>query len=157
MAITYEPISTYTVGSPQASYTMSSIPATYTDLVLIIQATTISANYNLRFNGDTGTNYSDTSLWGNGSSAASYRSSNNTVIGLTYTSSGAPISKIQIQNYSNATTYKTVLTRQDDSVNATGGNVGLWRNTAAISSITIVSTGNIPTGTTLTLFGIKAA
>ena len=157
MAITYEPISTYTVGSPQASYTMSSIPATYTDLVLIIQATTISANYNLRFNGDTGTNYSDTSLWGNGSSAASYRSSNNTVIGLTYTSSGAPISRIQIQNYSNSTTYKTVLTRQDDSVNATGGNVGLWRNTAAINSITIVSTGNIPTGTTLTLYGIKAA
>jgi len=157
MAITYEPISTYTVGSPQASYTMSSIPATYTDLVLIIQATTISANYNLRFNGDTGTNYSDTSLWGNGSSAASYRSSNNTVIGLTYTSSGAPISRIQIQNYSNSTTYKTVLTRQDDSVNATGGNVGLWRNTAAINSITIVSTGNIPTGTTLTLYGIKSA
>jgi hypothetical protein len=151
---TYEPISTYTVGSPQASYTMSSIPATYTDLVLIIQATTISANYNLRLNGDTGSNYSYTSLWGNGSSAASYRSTNNTVIGLTYTSSGVPMSKIQIQNYANTTTYKTVLNRQDDSVNATGAAVGLWRNTAAINSITIVSTGNLPTGSTFTLYGV---
>jgi hypothetical protein len=157
MAKTYEPIATTTLGSAAASYTFSSIPATYTDLVLIIQATTITANYNLRLNGDTGSNYSDTSLWGNGSSAASYRSSNNTVIGLTYTSSGAPISRIQIQNYSNTTTYKTVLTRQDDSVNAAGGNVGLWRNTAAINSITIVSTGNLPTGSTFTLYGIKAA
>jgi hypothetical protein len=157
MAKTYEPISAYTVGSPQASYTMSSIPATYTDLVLIIQATTISANYNLRLNGDTATNYSYTNLYGDGSSAASFRSSNNTVIGLTYTSSGAPISRIQLQNYSNTTTYKTVLIRQDDSVNAAVATVGLWRNTAAINSITIVSTGNLPTGSTFTLYGIKAA
>jgi len=157
MPATYEPIATYTVPSAQASYTFSSIPGTYTDLVLIIQATTISANYNLRLNGDTGTNYSYTSIYGTGSAAASYRSSNNTVIGLTYTSSGTPTSRIQIQNYSNSTTNKTVLVRQDDITNAAGAVVGLWRNNSAITSITIVSTGNIPTGTVLTLYGIKAA
>ena len=111
---TYEAISTYTVGSPQASYTMSSIPATYTDLVLIIQATTISANYNLRLNGDTGSNYSYTRIAGNGSSAASARSSNNTVIGLTYTSSGAPTTRVQLQNYASTSVNKTLLIRQDD-------------------------------------------
>ena len=153
---TYSLIESQTLGSATATVTFSSIPGTFTDLILIIRATTLSANYNMRFNGDTGTNYSYTSLWGNGSSAASYRSSNNTVIGLTYTSSGAPMSRIQIQDYSNATTYKTVLTRQDDSVNATGGNVGLWRNTAAITSISIVSPGTIPSGTTLRLYGIQA-
>jgi len=153
---TYSLIESQTLGSATATVTFSSIPGTFTDLILIIRATTLSANYNMRFNGDTGTNYSDTSLWGNGSSAASYRSSNNTVIGLTYTSSGAPISRIQIQDYSNATTYKTVLTRQDDSVNAAGCNVGLWRNTAAITSISIVSPGTIPSGTTLKLYGIQA-
>lgn len=157
MPATYEPIATYTVPSAQASYTFSSIASTFTDLVLIMQSTTITANYNLRFNGDTGTNYSYTSLYGDGSSAGSYRSSNNTVIGLTYTGSGAPTTRIQIQNYSNTTTYKTTLTRQDDSVNAAMASVGLWRSTAAINSITIQSTGNIPTGTTLTLYGIKAA
>lgn len=157
MATTYEPIATYTVASAQASYTFSSIASTFTDLVLIIQCTTISANYNLRFNGDTGTNYSYTSLYGDGSSAGSFRSSNNSVIGLTYTGSGAPMTRIQIQNYSNTTTYKTTLTRQDDSANAAMASVGLWRNTAAINSITIQSTGNLPTGTSLTLYGIKAA
>lgn len=157
MPATYEPIATYTVPSAQASYTFSSIPGTYTDLVLIVQATTISANYNLRLNGDTGANYSYTSIYGTGSSATSGRSANNTVIGLTYTSSGAPISKIQIQNYSNSTTNKTLLIRQDDSSNATTTTVGLWRNSSAITSITIVSSGNIPTGTMLTLYGIKAA
>lgn len=153
---TYSLIESQTLGSAQATVTFSSIPATFTDLVLVIRATTISANFNMRFNGDTGTNYSYTSLWGDGSSAASYRSSNNTVIGLTYTSSGAPMSRIQIQDYSNATTYKSVLIRQDDSANAAGAVAALWRSTAAINSIAIVSVGTIPSGSTLKLYGIQA-
>jgi hypothetical protein len=157
MAKTYEAIATTTLGSAASSYTFSSIPSTYTDLILIIQATTISANFNMRFNSDTGSNYSYTSLWGDGSSAASYKSTNNTVMGLTYTSSGAPISKIQIQNYASSSVFKSVLIRQDDSTNATGAVMGLWRSTAAITSVTIVSGGNLPTGTSLTLYGIKAA
>lgn len=153
---TYSLIESQTLGSATATVTFSSIPATFTDLILVIRATTISANFNMRFNGDSATNYSDTSVWGNGSSAASYRSTNNTVIGLTYTSSGAPISRIQIQDYANTTTYKTALNRQDDSVNATGANVGLWRSTAAINSISIVSSGTIPSGSTFKLYGIQA-
>lgn len=153
---TYSLIESQTLGSATATVTFSSIPATFTDLILVIRATTISANYNMRFNGDTASNYSFTSLWGDGASAASYRSNNNTVIGLTYTSSGAPMSKIQIQDYANTTTYKTALNRQDDSVNATGAAVGLWRSTAAINSISIVSPGTIPSGTTFKLYGIQA-
>jgi hypothetical protein len=153
---TYSLIESQTLGSAQATVTFSSIPTTFTDLILVIRATTISANFNMRFNGDTGTNYSYTSLWGDGSSAASYRSSNNTVIGLTYTSSGAPMSRIQIQDYSNATTYKSVLIRQDDSANAAGAVAALWRSTAAINSIAIVSGGTIPSGSTFKLYGIQA-
>jgi hypothetical protein len=157
MPITYTPINAYTVGNPQASYTITSIPNTYTDLVLIVAATTVTANYSLQFNGDTGTNYSDTSLWGTGSAAASYRSANNTVIGLTYTASGTPTTIAHIQNYANITTFKSAIIRQDDITNATGAMAGLWRNTAAINSLTIRSTGNLPTGTVITLYGIKAA
>jgi hypothetical protein len=153
---TYVALDKVTVGTATPSVTFSSIPQGYTDLFLIIKATALSDNYNLRFNGDTGTNYSDTNFWGNGSSAASYRSSNNTVIGLTYTASGAPMSRINILNYSNTTTYKTSLTRQDDYSNAAGAAIGLWRNTAAITSISIVSPGNIPVGSTFSLYGIKA-
>jgi len=153
---TYSLIESQTLGSATATVTFSSIPATFTDLILIIKATTISANYNLRLNGDTGANYSYTVIAGNGSSATSSRSSSNTVIGLTYTGSGAPMTKLQIQDYANTTTYKTVLNRQDDAANATVASVGLWRSTAAINSITVVSPGTTPSGTTFKLYGIQA-
>ena len=153
---TYSLIESQTLGSATATVTFSSIPATFTDLILVIRARTISANYNLRLNGDTGANYSYTVIAGNGSSATSSRSSSNTVIGLTYTGSGAPMTKLQIQDYANTTTYKTVLNRQDDAANATVASVGLWRSTAAINSITIVSPGTIPSGSTFKLYGIQA-
>jgi len=153
---TYVALDKVTVGTATPSITFTSISGAYTDLILIIKATTLSANYNLRFNGDTGTNYSDTNLWGNGASAVSGRSSNNTVIGLTFTSSGEPMSKIQIQNYASTNIYKGVLIRQDDASNATMATAGLWRNTAAITSISIISPGNIPVGSTFSLYGIAA-
>lgn len=155
---TYTPIYATTLSSGAASVTFSNIPSTFTDLILIIKATSIAANYNLRFNGDTTTNYSYTGVYGSGASATSSRSSNNTVIGLTYTSSGAPNSTIQIQNYASPSIHKTVLIRQDDAANAVSASVGLWRKTPEpINSITIVSGGTIPSGSTFTLYGIKAA
>ena len=153
---TYSLIESQTLGSATATVTFSAIPATFTDLVLIIRATTISSNYNLRLNGDTGTNYSDTYLWGNGSTTVSSRSTNNTVNGITFTSSGAPTTKMEIMDYASSNVYKTVLMRQDDSTNATMATVGLWRNTNAISSVSVVSPGTIPTGTTFKLYGIQA-
>jgi hypothetical protein len=155
---TYVALDKVTVGTAVGFVTLTSISSAYTDLVLIIKSPTIAANYNLRFNGDTASNYSYTSVYGDGTSATSSRSSNNTVIGLTYTSSGAPVSKIQIQNYASTSFYKTVLIRQDDAANAAMATVGLWRKTPeAISSITIVSTGNIPVGATFSLYGITAS
>jgi|688.fasta_scaffold550385_2 hypothetical protein len=153
---TYSLIESQTLGSAQASVIFSSIPATFTDLILITKTPTISSNYNLRFNGDTATNYSYTGLYGDGTSASSGRSTNNTVIGLTYTSSGAPMGRLQIQDYASTNVYKSVLLRQDDSSTATMAIVGLWRSTAAINSITIVSGGTIPTGSTFKLYGIQA-
>jgi hypothetical protein len=61
-------------------------------------------------------------------------------------------------NYSNATTYKTALARtSEDGVAA--AYVGLWRSTSAITSITIDkgSSDNFASGSTFTLYGIKAA
>jgi hypothetical protein len=65
-----------------------------------------------------------------------------------------------IQNYSNATTYKTVVSRGGAA--NTGmiviAYVGLWRSTAAITTITLFSdTGNLATGSTFSLYGITAA
>lgn len=161
---TYTPIATTTLGSNQASYTFSSIAGTYTDLILVINGKH-SANqnegYGLRFNGDTGSNYSTTYLLGGSSTASSGRVSSQTraLCGwLNATDIGTYIN--HIENYSNSTTFKTVLSRgaQTDSDTFTSANVSLWRNTAAITSVTVIpDAASLATGMTLTLYGIASA
>jgi hypothetical protein len=162
---TYEPIATTTLGSLQTEITFSSIPATYTDIVLIFDGVRGSGpdlDLCLRFNGDTGNNYSVTALRSNGSSAISYRQANQPVMTLGVITLDRTILRANVMNYSNTVTYKTVLGRQD-SINSTYGfqaNVGLWRDTSAINSITIrnqVGFGSFETGCIATLYGISAA
>ena len=62
---------------------------------------------------------------------------------------------IQIQNYSNSTTYKTALGRSAQQSVAT---VGLWRSTSAITAVKIYpASGNFDTGSIFTIYGIAAA
>jgi hypothetical protein len=165
MPATYEPIETKTIGTAVASVTFSSIPATYTDLVLVYEAGNSGNIYDgtfARFNGDTGTNYSWTYLLGNGSTAISGRESTVSRTGAGATGASRGMSTIQLMNYANTTTYKTILTRRsvvDASGFSLGAEVGLWRSTAAISTILLfVQSGtNFDVGSTFTLYGIKAA
>ena len=168
MAKTYEPIATTTLGSAQNSVTFSSIPGSYTDLVLIASCRLASAGFaaTLQFNGDTGSNYSVTELYGNGSSAGSGRNSNiaaayqtnNLALGAT-ASVYSPLI-INIMNYSNSTTYKTVLSRFSNANTGVDAIVNLWRSTNAINEVKIGLTGtggNYASGSTFTLYGIAAA
>ena len=158
MAITYEPIATQTLGSAAATVTFSSIPSTYTDLVLVY-AGTLSADggFALRFNSDTGGNYSNTALFGDGSTAGSNTNINDTSMGLGYGGTAQNVTTMQIQNYSNSTTYKTALSRNNGG-GYVSARVGLWRNTAAITTVAVLTySGNFATGSTFTLYGIKAA
>lgn len=161
MPKTYEPIATNTLGSSAATVTFSSIPATYTDLVIISYPKFSSAGQMItNFNGDTGTNYSITYLIGDGSNAGSSRFSNQGAIGTTPTQINT-VEHIVIQhimNYSNTTTNKTMLQRTSQTANAVWQLVGLWRNTAAITSVVLTgSSANFAAGSTFTLYGIKAA
>jgi len=164
MPATYDSIASTTLGSNQTTVTFSSISASFTDLVLVANFNnTTSVDMFLRFNGVTTTVYSDTQLYGNGSSAASYRQSNASAglldlgAGGFGTALGTTI--IQIMNYSNTTTNKTYLTRSSFSALAVGATVGLWRSTAAINEVSIFSSSAnaIASGSTFTLYGIKAA
>ena len=165
MTATYEPIETQTLGTAVETVTFSSIPQTYTDLVVVVNAfsSAISDLY-VTFNGDTATNYSRTVLWGNGSTAGSVRSSGANFIALTYygriwDNAGTSVHTVNIMNYSNATTNKTVLARASSQQEGVEATVGLWRSTAAITSMTfdLVSTRTFSIGSTFTLYGIKAA
>lgn len=163
MAATYTPIASITLGAEASSVTFSSIPQTYTDLILV-------GNYSLsgdisvsvRFNSDTGTNYSTTRLLGNGSTASSARTSSATstnfnIANVTVTTT---ISNtiLHIMNYSNTTTYKTTIGRANQSDSGTNIFTGLWRSTAAITSITLLtSSGTVSSGSTFNLYGILGA
>lgn len=163
MAIaTYEPIYTTTLGSAQSSINLSSFGG-YTDLLIIINSkTTGNTNAWLQFNSDTASNYSDTRLEGNGSSATSSRNSNATKIYIDsagYDTTGWSSKIINIFNYTNTTTYKTVLTRSNNPAIGLDAIVGLWRKTPeAITTIKIgLDSNSFDTGSTFTLYGILAA
>ena len=157
---TYEPIATTTIsGTSTNSHTFSSIPATYTDLVLVVSGSTVSADGVLsQVNGDTGSNYSATFIYGDGSTASSIRNANTSFLSTGYFDTTNSNMIIHYMDYKNTTTYKTVLSRTNASASFIGARVSLWRNTAAITSIKIYGlTANLGNATTLTLYGIAAA
>jgi hypothetical protein len=158
---TYEAIATQTLGSAAASVTFSSIPSTYTDLVLVAagsMTTGGATGLSLQFNGDTGLNYSKTEVLGDGSTATSSRSSGFGSMNIGLIDSTAQCNSIfQIMNYANTTTYKTALARGNNASGYVRAGVGLWSSTAAITSVTVLPPYNFATGSTFSLYGIKSA
>ena len=163
MPSTYTPIATQTLGSAAASVTFSSISGTYTDLIIVYNGKFASANGQiaLQFNGDTATNYSDIELGGNGTTAFSTKNTSQARMLLGYSASANVdnMAVLQIMNYSNATTYKTAIARNAGAGGNVSANVGLWRSTAAITSVLVFcyNSINFVAGSTFTLYGIKAA
>lgn len=160
MPSTYEKIEAKSLGSASNSVTFTVIPATYTDLILIVDGeVSVAAACYLQFNSDTAANYSFTYLYGSGTTATSGRSPNVAQIfaGDMTTTRGTTIT--QIQNYSNATTYKTSLSRDSAAGIAAAATVGLWRSTSAINAIKVFADASrtFSIGSTFTLYGIKAA
>ena len=153
---TYEAIATNTTTGTVSSYTFSSIPSTYTDLILVINDMGADTGYRLNMNGDTGNNYSSTFVYGESTSRVSGRGSNVTAAPTVGRRPGNTI--MQFHNYSNTTTHKTVLTRGNASNHMVIATASLYRSTSAINSITITpESGSFGSGVTLSLYGITAA
>jgi hypothetical protein len=163
MPATYEPISTQTLASAVATVTFSSIPSTYTDLVLVmagIAATASTDSCEIQFNGDTATNYSYTLLSGNGTTASSSRGTSTAFIAIGLITSSEQVSNIwHIMNYANTTTYKSVVGRGSIAGAQVRTGAGMWRSTAAITSLLLKNdtAQNFAIGSMFTLYGIKAA
>ena len=159
---TYTPIASTILTTAASSYTFSSIPSTYTDLVLVMSGFSVSdaQNYQCRFNGDSATNYSNVTFFADGGGTYCYANATQSYIEFSGNSdsTNADINIINFPNYSNTTTYKNLLGQWNDVTRNTGLSTGLWRSTAAINSIQIfIVTGtiNLGNGTTLSLYGIK--
>ena len=164
MATTYDPIFTTTLTSAAATVTLNSFSQGYTDLICVMGYGSNSSggqNLYMQLNGDTTSTYSNTRVGYGGGGVGSFRDSNSTVInvGAIYNTASAYLTHItHIPNYTNTTTFKTVLVRTTSQENVFC-HVGLWRATPqAVTSITFSSSGgNFQTDSTFTLYGIKAA
>ena len=173
MANTFVKIASVTVGAGgSGSMTFSSIPSTYTDLVIKASARGTQAStshaFTLRFNSAT-TNYSSRELVGGGSGAPS--SATRTTLGSALyignidgdsaTSSTFASTEIYIPNYAGSA-YKSLSVDAVTENNATEAYAtllaGLWSDTSAITSIDLISFsghGTLMQYTTATLYGIK--
>lgn len=168
MPATFESIATTTLGSAgQIAFT--SIPSTYTDLRLVLVGTA-NVDFNharMRFNSDTGNNYSFTDLYGQGSAAGSTITSSTNRIDIDGQGGGMSATipnliTVDIFSYAGSTN-KTCLATASEDTNGAGyvvRVVGLWRNTSAITRIDLLTEGatpNFKANTTATLYGILKA
>jgi hypothetical protein len=157
---TYTPIATFTVRSLTSVITFANIPQNYTDLVFTGFAkrdTGSALDMLVRFNGDSGSNYSRTYIYGDGTTAGSGRDTSTTGARLVYANStnwSTPY--IQIQNYASTYNFKTAIQRQILPGIVTAINCSTWRNTSAINTVEFVTTSdNWAIGTTFSLYGIE--
>lgn len=172
MANTYIPIATVTVGSGGASsIAFSSIPATYTDLKVVISARTNQSAYNdnsiVLFNSDAGANYTSRRLNAEGTTVdSSTATSQNGFYYLNFNGSSATSNtfcnnEMYIPNYTSSNQKSFSVDRAIENNSSTQNLLsifaGIWTGTAAISSISIAPYygTSFAQYSTATLYGIK--
>jgi hypothetical protein len=160
---TYEAIATQTTtATSTTTVSFTSIPSTYTDLVIGYGAIgTSDTQVRLQFNGDTGANYSITVISGNGTITEAFRQANGGSLTTDYyysvTTNGGT-SLINVMNYANTTTFKTTVMRTNNASQAVMFSIGKWANTSAINRIDLnCTTGAFAAGSVFSIYGIKAA
>lgn len=160
---TYDLLASTTLGSATRTVTLSSIPSTYRDLVLVSTVTVVGGTDTLclQFNSDTSSAYNGVTMEGNGSSAASGNQTNNNKIMASMAeyavSNQVAVFVSQIFDYSTTDKHKMVLTRGGAANVRVAGAGGRWANTAAINSISIFTDSASRTwaaGSSFYLYGI---
>ena len=159
-----------------ASYDVTSIPSSYDHLYLTTSTRTDDVVYSdqlgLRFNGDTGTNYSWTRLTTGTSTPYSSRGDTDTSIEGLYTPGSSADANtfgtmtMWIPNYANTANFKQTASRWAQENNSTtdwqwfvGVHAGLWASTAAVNQITLtpLDGDNFVQYSTFTLYGVSGA
>lgn len=163
VAETYELISTQTLSSNQNTVSFTSFPSTYTDLVIIASCKYSSSggDINVQFNSDTSANYN----YGRMVTTSTVVTSANANTVIINNSDATPISvtRINIFNYADTSYWKHVLMTGGSGGQVAGNqslSIGVWRNTAAITSIQVRSeTGSATweSGSKFSLYGITRA
>lgn len=169
----FESIATVTAAGGESSLSFTSVPGTYKHLqirgIARTQASAVLSLSRVRFNSDTGANYTQHTLYGNGSAVAVDTNTSDDAIqwlapvpgnNATANVFGAMI--LDIHDYASTTKYKTVRVFAGDDGNAANTDYrvflksGLWMSTSAITNINLFCSGiNWAAGTTFALYGVK--
>lgn len=162
----YESIATATGTGSSATITFSSIPSTYASLQIRIFAKDGSLNQiGLRFNSDSGSNYSTHQLYGDGASVTASALTSTTRVSYigqaVATANIGGVSIVDVHDYASTSKNKTVRSFTGWDTNGSGEvklTSGLWMNTSAVTSLSIVNLAdNFTTTSVFSLYGIKGA
>ena len=169
----FESIASATASGSSTTVTFNSIPSTYSHLqirAITKNSGTASSgvgSYSFRFNSDSGSNYANHYIDGNGTSPFAAGSISNTEMTARRSSANSNasftnmvgVSIIDIHDYASTSKYKTVRTFGGTDLNTQGAlalSSSLWRSTSAVNSITFISgSGNWTNQTTFAIYGIK--
>jgi hypothetical protein len=171
MLTTYEAIATVTVGSGgSAGFDFTSIPSTYTDLLLALSMRSADAVFmrgvNFQFNGSSSSIYSYRQLYGESIGVGSYAETNiaNTYAGQMPGTSGTASTfantMIYVPNYAGSSN-KSAFVDSTSEINSNSNYAlnliaNLWASTSAINRVYVYpNSGNFAQHSTATLYGIK--
>jgi hypothetical protein len=159
------------LASPAATVTFSSIPATYSNLLLTVAARSATSNNSdnvyMQFNGDTGANYSRSYVGNtvttvfNGSQSAVAQAIIFSVTAASSPANTAGMARVEIYDYSRAVWNKQATAINVTPLNTVAAMVGLvegfnWANNAVVNAILLglASGANFTTGSVFTLYGL---
>jgi hypothetical protein len=159
MATAWTPLGKVTLTATSTSIVFSSIPSTYRDLRVVIQAgNDASSGVKLNLNSDTTSSYPTTILRnGTGSPVSSTSTNAYATIGANVYSTNALTLTyvIDILDYSQTDKHKPILVRGNNAATSTEFIINRWASIAAVNTVTIAPlSGNLISGSTVSLFGI---
>ena len=168
----YDLLETQTLGTTAASVTFTGL-GSYTDYKHLQLRMTVRSDdpdddlsaISLRFNGDSGSNYANHQLSGNGSSVSSGASTSSTQIGLldlvtgnlnTANVFGAGVMDIlDFSSSSKNTTIRLLSGGLSDTESRINLTSGLWNSTAAVTSLALIKGDNFVAGSRFSLYGVR--
>jgi hypothetical protein len=157
---TYDLIATTTLAASTSEVVFGALPSTYRDLVLVLNTklTSSAGTIRIRLNGDSGANYSDVVMNGNGSATASNSRTGQTgaFAGSIGTSDTNTI--VQIMDYSATNKHKTLLTRENEPANLVAARAARYASTSAITSVLVGNDAgqSFASGCTFNLYGVTS-
>jgi hypothetical protein len=158
MTAKFTVIDSQVLSTSAASVTFSSIPGGYKDLVLVVGGNNTANDTRatkIQLNSDSGSNYSQVFMTGNGSSSSAFATTTTYFEGGS-TGPNGRLDTLQFMDFSATDKHKSIIGRYSAASVNVGAFAARWANTSAINSIYLFpSSGQFATGSTFRLLGVN--